>query len=276
MSATAGPISIPALREACRLTQFRVGRSEWTKLYSLRSTRWSLLAATVLTIGLPVLFATVLSTHWSHMSPRDRAEQHPLDVALAGVNISQLPIAVLGALVITGEYSTGMIRASFMAVPRRLPVLWAKAAVYAVVTLALMLPSVWLAFYGSQLVLRHHHILQISASHSGVARAISGGAIYLTLVAVLALAIGASVRNTAGGISAFAALFFVIPPLLSLLPRSWDDAINPYLPSEAGRSIFSLTHDAHSLAPGPGLALFAAYTAVALAIAAVLLVRRDV
>ena len=82
--------------------------------------------AFVLTIGLPVLFAAVTSSHWGSMSPHERADRHPLDIALAGVNVSQLAIAVLGVLVITGEYSTGMIRASFTAVPKRLPVLWAK------------------------------------------------------------------------------------------------------------------------------------------------------
>ena len=105
--------------------------------------------------------------------------------------------------------------------------------------------------------------------------AVVGGAVYLMLVGVFALSIGAIVRNTAGGISAFAALFFVIPPLMNILPTSWNNAITPYLPSEAGRSVFSLTHGPHSLAPAPGLALFVCYTVIALAIAAVLLVRRD-
>jgi hypothetical protein len=95
------------------------------------------------------------------------------------------------------------------------------------------------------------------------------------LLGIFALAVGTVVRSTAGGIAVFAALFFVIPPLLNILPTSWNNAISPYLPDAAGRSIFSLTHGAHSLAPGPGLALFAGYCALALAIAAVLLVRRD-
>ena len=191
------------------------------------------------------------------------------------MSTSQLAIAVLGVLVITGEYSTGMIRASFTAVPKRLPVLWAKSGVFAAVSFALMLPSVVIAFFGSQAILARHHILQISFSHGGVARAVVGGAVYLMLVGMLALAVGAIVRNTAGGIAAFAAMFFVIPPLLNILPTSWNNAIYPYLPSEAGRSIFSLTHGPHSLAPAPGLALFVGYTALALAIAAGLLVRRD-
>jgi hypothetical protein len=269
------PVAIPRLAYRGRVTQLRVAASEWTKLHSLRSTRWSLLAATILTIGFPLLFATVITTHWAHMNAHERADRHPLDVALAGVNVSQLAIAVLGVLVITGEYSTGMIRSSFVAVPKRLPVLWAKAGVYALLTFVLMLPSVLIAFFASQAILDSKHILQISISHGGVARALVGGALYLTMLAVLALAIGAIVRNTAGGIASFAAIFFVIPPLLNILPSNWNEAISPYLPSEAGRSIFSLTHGAHSLAPWPGFALFAAYCAFATGLAAYLLVRRD-
>jgi hypothetical protein len=275
MTTIAETVSIPRLDYRGKVTQLRVALSEWTKLHSLRSTRWSLAVAVIFTIGLPILFATVVGSHWAHMNPHDRADRHPLDVALAGVNLSQLAIAVLGVLVITGEYSTGMIRASFTAVPKRLPVLWAKLGVYALVTFALALPSVLIAFFASQAVLSRHHILQISFSHHGVARAVIDGAVYLVLVGMLALAIGAIVRNTAGGIAAFAAIFFVIPPLLNVLPTSWNNAITPYLPSEAGRRIFSLIPPDHSLSLWAGTGLFVGYTALAVAIAAVLLVRRD-
>jgi hypothetical protein len=268
-------VEVPRLEDVGNVTQARVARSEWTKLYSLRSTRWSLLVGTVLAIGLPALFAALTSSHWGQMSLHERADRHPLDIALAGVNIAQLAIAVLGVLFITGEYSTGMIRASFTAVPKRLPVLWGKIAVYAVVTFALMLPSVLIAFFSTQAILSKHHILQISFSDPGVARSVVGGAVYLVLLGIFALAAGAIVRSTAGGIAAFAALFFVIPPLMNILPSSWNNAISPYLPDAAGRSIFSLHPGAHSLAPWPGFALFVGYTALAVAIAAVLLVRRD-
>jgi hypothetical protein len=128
--------ALPRLERIGKVTQARVALSEWTKLRSLRSTRWSLLVATVLTIGFPLLFAAILSNRWPHLAPSERADhqRHPLEISLAGVNVSQLAIAVLGVLVITGEYSTGLIRASMLAVPRRLPVLWAKLAVYALVT----------------------------------------------------------------------------------------------------------------------------------------------
>jgi len=266
---------LPRAPHTGRVTQARVALSEWTKLHSLRSTRWSLLVGFLLTIALPLLFAAVTSSHWGSMSPHERADRHPLDIALAGVNLSQLAIAVLGVLVITGEYSTGMIRASFTAVPKRLPVLWAKTAVFACVVLLLMLPPVLIAFFASQAILSRHHILQIAFSHPGVARSVIGGAVFLMLVGIFALGIGAIVRNTAGGIAAFAGIFFVIPPLMNVLPTSWNNAISQYLPSNAGRQIFSLTHSDHSLRPWSGTALFVGYCALALAIAAVLLVRRD-
>ena len=273
MNAISG--TLPRLDRTGRVTQLRVLRSEWTKLISVRSTRWSLVVAVILTIGLPMLFAGVTSAHWGSMSPNDRADRHPLDIALAGVNVSQLAIAVLGVLTITAEYSTGMIRSTMIAVPKRLPVLWAKIIVYSLVGFALTLPSVLIAFVGSQAILNRHHLLQISFSHPGVARSVIGGAVYLVLVGLFAYTIGAITRNTAGGIATFAGIFFVIPPLMNILPTSWNNAISPYLPSEAGRQIFSLTHGAHSLSPAAGGALFAAYCAAALALAAILLVTRD-
>jgi ABC-2 type transport system permease protein len=258
-----------------RVTQARVFRSELTKLTSLRSTRWSMLVAVLLTIGLPAIFAAVTASHWSHMRPAERAGRHPLDIALGGVLVSQLAIGILGVLVITGEYSTGMIRASLTAVPKRLPVLWAKLGVFAVVSFLLMVPSVLAAFAASQAILRNHHILQISLSDNGVARSVIGGAVYLMLLGVFALALGAIARNTAAGIGIFAAIFFVIPPLLNILPSNWHDAIAKYLPDAAGRDIFALTHGAHDLAPWPGFLLFLGYCALAVTIAAVLLLRRD-
>ena len=276
MSTTAGAAAaLPRLERTGRVTQLRVVLSEWTKLHSLRSSRWSLLVAGLLTVGFPLLFATILSNRWSHLSPRERAHRDPLDVALSGVNVAQLAIGVLGVLLISGEYSTGMIRSTFVAVPKRLPVLWAKASVYGAITLALTVPAVLIGFFGSQAILRNHHILELSFSHPGVARTVLGGAVYLTLVGVFALGLGAILRNTAGGIATFAAIMFVIPPLLNILPSDWNNAITPYLPSTAGTAIFSLTHGSDTLAPWPGFALFCGYTALSLGIAALLLVRRD-
>jgi ABC-2 type transport system permease protein len=194
--------------------------------------------------------------------------------------VAQLAIGVLGVLVITGEYSTGMIRATFTAVPKRLPVLWAKAAVYGSLILVLSVPAMLIGFFSAQSILSGHTLfgrdISLSISDPGVARVVVGGALYLTLAGLFGLGLGAILRNTAAGIGAFAAILFVIPPVLSLLPASWDDAVSPYLPSNAGQAIMQFGNSSHTLGPWTGLGLFAAYTAGTIAAAAVLLGRRDV
>jgi len=276
VSAVTPIVRLPRLETTGRVAFHRVLLSEWTKLRSVRSTKWSLGVGFLLTMAFPVIFSFVTRSHWHSMSPHERADRHPLDIALAGVNVAQLAIAVLGVLLISAEYSTGSIRSTFTAVPKRLPVLWAKLIDYAVVSMVLMVPAVLVSFFASQAILTNIHQLQISFTHAGVARAVIGGAIYVMLVGIFALAIGAIVRNTAGGIATFAGIFFVIPPLMNILPLSWNNAISQYLPSNAGRQLFALQHAAHTLTPLAGGLLFAAYCAAAIAIAAVLLVRRDV
>ena len=268
---------VPKLETKGRVTFVHVLASEWTKFRSVRSTAWTLGIGILLTIGFPLLFAGVTSSHWNSMTPQEQASRSPLDIALAGVNVAQLAIAVLGVLVITAEYSTGSIRSTLTAVPKRLPVLWAKLLDFAVVSLVVMVPAVLISFFASQAILGGIPELQISFSAPGVARSILMGAVYVMMVGIFALAIGAIVRSTAGGISLFAAIFFVLPPLMLTLPQSWQDAILPYLPSEAGRQIFALQHtDPHTLTQLAGGLVFAGYCVVAIAIAAVLLRRRDV
>jgi ABC-2 type transport system permease protein len=276
MSTLAPVARLPRLDGTGRLAFRHVLLSEWTKLRSVRSTKWSLVVGFFLTIAFPVIFSFVTSSHWGSMSPHDRADRHPLDIALAGVNVAQLAIAVLGVLLISAEYSTGSIRSTFTAVPKRLPVLWAKLIDYAVVSLVLMVPAVLVSFFASQAILAKHDILQISFTQAGVARSVLGGAVYVMLVGIFALAIGAIIRNTAGGIAAFAGIFFVLPPLMFVLPTSWNNAISQYLPSNAGRQLFALHHASHTLTTTAGGLVFVAYCAAAIAVAAVLLVRRDV
>lgn len=273
MSSVVAP-AVPRLAHVGRVTQARVILSEWTKLWSLRSTRYSIAAALLLTVGVAALACGVVAHHWPHMSLQDRQGFHPLEVNLAGVQIAQLAFGVLGVLVITGEYSTGMIRATMAAVPRRLPVLWAKAIVYGVVVLALATPATLIAFAVGQSILARQHI-DVAFTHPGVARAVFGAALYLTVIGLFGLAIGAIVRNTAGGIAAFAGILFVLPPLMNVLPTSWNNAASPYLPLIAGQAVMAVSRGAHQLAPWTGLGVLCAYTVAALAVASILLVRRD-
>jgi ABC-2 type transport system permease protein len=274
MTTTSVPTSSSALRPTGPVTQLGVVRSEWTKLWSLRSTRWSLLVAVIAMAGLGILISVAQMSHWSQMSARERARFNPVDVSLGGWNLAQLAIGILGVLVISGEYSTGSIRSTFAAVPRRLPVLWGKAGVFAVVTFALMLPSALVSFFASQAILTDHHV-QTSLTAPHVARAVIGAALFLTVLGLFSLALGALVRNTAGGIAAFAGLMFVLPGLDALLPASWGNAINPYLPLSAGSAIMAIRPDSSSLSPWAGFAVFCGYTVVLGALAAYLLIRRD-
>jgi ABC-2 type transport system permease protein len=256
------------------VTQRRVVRSEWTKLISLRSTRWALAATVLLAIGIGLLACIVFETRWAHLSAHDRADFHPLSVSLAGINFAQLALGVLGVLVITGEYSTGMIRSTLAAVPRRLPMLWGKALVFGATAFAVSLPATFIVFWVGQAILSGEHI-NIGIGDPGVFRALIGVPLFLTAMGLFGLALGAILRSTAGGIAALAGIVFVLPPIIGLLPTSVADSIDPYLPSNAGGAIWTITPDPGTLAPWAGFGVFCAYVAIAMALAAVLLVRRD-
>jgi ABC-type transport system involved in multi-copper enzyme maturation permease subunit len=257
-----------------KVTQRRVIRSEWTKLRSLRSTLFAMVAAVAFVIGLGILISWANAAHWSKASPRDRLTFDPTNVSLSGLYLAQLAIGVLGVLMFSGEYGTGMIRATMSAVPKRLPVLWAKALVFCTVTFVLMTISSFVAFLGGQAMLSSQHI-QTSLSHPAVLRAVVGGGLYLVIVALLGVALGALVRSTAGGIATLFGILLVLPLIVRFLPSSWADTISPYLPSSAGQAIFVVMRDPTTLAPWNGFLLFCGYAAVALAAAAVVLVRRD-
>jgi hypothetical protein len=268
--------TVPKLEAPGRVTFPHVLLSEWTKVRSVRSTAWSLGVAFLLTTAFPLVPAFVTSTHWAQMSQSDRSGRSPLDIAFAGVYGAQLAIAVLGVLIITAEYSTGSIRSTFTAVPKRLPVLWAKLLDYAVVSFVVMVPGVLIAFFETQTILSDIPQLQVSFTAPGIARCVLLAPVFVMLVGIFALALGAIVRSTAGGIALFVGIFFVLPPLVLTLPAAWDNAISQYLPFAAGRQIFALDHASHTLSPLAGGLTFAGYCAVAIAIAAFLLHRRDV
>jgi ABC-2 type transport system permease protein len=256
------------------VTRRGVLRSEWTKLWSLRSTRWSLLFAFITMAGLGTLIAAVTMSRWTHLTRHERITFDPINTALGGYHLAQLAIGVLGVLVISGEYSTGQIRSTFMAVPRRLPVLWAKAVTFSAVTLVLTLLASLIAFFVSQAILTQHHV-NVSIAHAPALRAVIGTGLYMVVLGVFALSLGALVRNTAGGIAIFAGVLFVLPGLAHVLPASTFNAINPYLPSNAGADVLSNTTDPGMLAPWTGFAVFCAYAVVTSVASAVLLVRRD-
>jgi ABC-2 type transport system permease protein len=269
----ADQITITPRFSGMKVTQARVIRSEWTKFRSLRSTLITLAVSVVLTVGLGVLISAVTAHHWPSASPGDRAGFNAVVTSLNGVRISQLAVGVLGVLLISGEYATGMIRASLTAVPKRLPVLWAKLAVFTGVVGVVSIVATVAAFFLGQAMLHSQHLgVGIGTDHA--LRMVVGAGVYLLLVGLIGMALGGLLRNTAAGISCLVALFFVIPPVLDLLPKSWANNIGPYLPATAGEAFWGRPDTAH-LSALSGLIVLLAWTAAAIAAAAVRLRTRD-
>jgi ABC-type transport system involved in multi-copper enzyme maturation permease subunit len=238
----------------------------------VRSSRWCLFLTALFVIAIGILVCLVTESRY----PDLHRAVHPLESSLVGVNLAQFAVGVLGVLTITAEYSTGMIRSSFCAVPKRLPVLWAKALVFAAVTFVISLPSVLIAFLIGQSILSGKHI-EVSLTHPGVLRALIGAALFLAVMGLLGLGLGAIIRTTAGGISALVVIVFIVPPILELaLPESAYNTVSAYLPLSAGGAVWTISPAAHTLAPWTGFAVFCAYAVVALLVGGVLLRRRDV
>jgi len=265
-SAVSAPVGVEPV------TRARVLNSEWIKMRSLRSTAFTLLAGVVLMVAIGWIFGWATTANWSDLGPAEQASFSPIDATLAGFNLAQLAIGVLGVLLVTGEYATGMIRATFGAVPRRLPVLWAKATLYFGVTFVLMLAAAFAAFLGGQQLLGTHGT---GLSATGAMRAVVGVAGYLALIGVFSVALGFIIRSTAGGVATLFGLLLVLPTLGLLLPASWREHTLPYLPSNAGATMFSARSATDALPATTSLLVLLGWVVVGLAGAALLLKRRD-
>ncbi len=276
MSAVLTP-AVPAAGSApaLKVTQARVLLSEFTKFRSLRSTMYTLLTALVLMIGLGAMFSALTASQYHTYNAADRASFNPVATSLSGVIFAVVAFGVLGVLVTSGEYSTGMIRSSLTAVPRRLPVLWGKLAVFPGVIFPVSLIASFISFFLGQLVLNSQHI-GVSISAPGALRSVVGAALYLTVAGMIGVALGSLFRNSAAGIATFAGVFFVIPLLAGMLPPSVSTHLTPYLPSNAGSAVWGgALNVQHALAPWTGFALLCGYTVVLVSAAAWRLRRSD-
>ena len=246
-------------------------RSEWTKLRSVRSTYWTGLIAAVATIGICMIVCIKWANDIRH-SPGDTVD--PTLASLNGIFLAQVAVGTLGVMVISSEYGTGMIRATFGAVPQRRAVLAAKGLVFAAVTLVIGEILSFVAFGIGQAILSGAHA-GASLGQPQVLRAVAGGGLYLAAVGLLGFGIGALVRHTAGALSAFFGVLFALTALADLLPTSWRNDVMPYLPANAGTQIFAVQRTHDSLAPWTGLGVLCLYAAAAITAATVLVTRRD-
>jgi ABC-2 type transport system permease protein len=255
----------------------RLMLAEWTKIRSVRSTVWSLILLIVLDLGFTALLTSLTVSQWNNANPSDRATlvADPTSTILgSGFFLSQLTVCVLGVMVVASEYSTGMIRASLLAVPKRLPMLAAKSAVFGLLILVLGTAVSFVSFFIGAAIL--HSKAPVALGDPGVLRAVVGGGLYLAMLGLFALALGSIIRHTAAGITGVIGFVLVLAPLAALLPGKLGDHIHAYLPSEAGHLV-AQAHQAPNdlLTPWQGYGIFAIWTAGLLVVAAILLKRRD-
>jgi ABC-2 type transport system permease protein len=271
MPAAATGTARPGKPVAGNLTIGGVLRSEWTKLRSVRSTWWLASSTVIVTVGVAVFVSPATSSKPASAVPYTFARSTEYGSALG-----QLALLVLGVLVFTSEYGSGMIRASLSVVPRRLLLLWGKLGTFGAVALALSLASSVGAFvFGELLRQAPHGRTQVWFGDPQVTRIVVGSGLVLAVTGIFGLAVGAIIRNTAAGLSAIAAVFFVLPLLLRLaLPQS-DQGFLRFLPSNAGGAVWDAALSPTSLSPWTGFALLCGYTAALVAVAGWRLRRGD-
>lgn len=267
-TAAVGPL------ESTGTTLSRVMRSEWTKLFSLRSTAWTLLALVAATVGIGTLTSWGTNHGWPSMSPGDRADFDPTSTSLAGMALGQLAIAVLGTLTISAEYSTGGIRTTLATVPNRRMLLAGKALVFTAVAFVIGLVTSFAAFFAGQPWFAKRGI-GASLGDDGVLRAVIGGGLYVAASGLFGLAMGVLLRRTAGAVTASVAALLVLPGLTNILPGTWGDAIVRYFTSNAGQQISYVHQSGNHLTPWVGFAVYCLWWIVPLGLGAWLMNRRD-
>ncbi len=249
--------------------------SEWTKLTSVRSTVWTLVISAVAGVGISALVTSAQAARFSTRSLAARLAFDPTRSSLAGMLFAQLAIGVLAVLLVSSEYTTGTIRTTFSAVPRRPVVLVAKALLFTMVAFVVGEIISFAAFLLGQ------HILSgkaptASLSDPTVLRAVISAGLYLTVLGLLALGLATIIRHTAGALSTFVGLLFILPIIADVLPSSFASDVDRYLPANIGTRMMSVSyHGVDPLGPWLSFALLSGYAAVVLIVGGILLVRQD-
>jgi ABC-type transport system involved in multi-copper enzyme maturation permease subunit len=254
-------------------------RSELTKIRSVRSTYWSLLVLVLASVGFCVAFCAGEASRWPRLSAADRASFDPAQASVVGlVLLGQLVIVVLGALAITSEYSTGMMRTSLTVMPRRGVLYGAKVAVLAAVSLVIATVTSFGAFFLGQALLTSTHA-GATLSQPNVLRAVIASALFVTVCGLCAFGLGAIVRHTAGAITAAFGIFFLLPQLAKALPSTWYADVVRWLPGGEVTNVITVTRgqlqQPHLFGAWGELAVLGGYAAVLLVAGALLFGRRD-
>ena len=266
-----------ATRDRSGTTAYRLCLSEWTKIRSLRSSVTALALLVLLSVGFTALFVGLTVAQWDRVDAVQKLaiQSDPTRMILgAGFQIGQLAICVLGVLVIANEYSSGTIRSSILAVPRRTPMLLAKVAVFAAIVFVVTEIAAFAAFFVGSAIM--HSKVPVAIGDTGVVRAIVGAGLYGATLGVFSIGIGAVVRHTAGAITGIIAFVLVLAPLTQLIPGTIGEHVHAYLPTSAGELIVGTRQAADDLlTPWQGLGLMCLWTLALMILANALLRRRD-
>lgn len=253
-------------------------RSEWTKLRTVRSTLWSLVATVVAVVGIGAIATAVTGAHWQ-TNLADHIGFDPTRRSLAGLFLGQMAIGVLGVLAVSAEYSTGTIRATLAAAPRRPEVLAAKVVVFGAVALVVSEVLSFAAFFLGQALL--HPAPSATIGQPGVARAVVGTGLSLAVLGLFALGLGTILRHTAGSIFAYVGVLLVFPLILQAFPTSLQHALLRYMPLLITQNMAGTHADVRDFGGAPlfgawaGFGVLVAYTVALLVVGGVLLQRRD-
>lgn len=251
----------------------QVVRSEWTKIRSVASTMWTLSLAVVVTIALGMLISGLSNSEFDNMSERDRLSFDPTFISFAGMTLGQLALIVFGVLVVSNEYSTGMIRTSLAAVPRRGTFLASKIAVATGLALVVGLATSFVTFFLGQAMLGGH---RAEIGDPGVLRAVIGGGLYMTLIAMFSMGVAAMLRSPMLSLGILMPFFFLVSNILGNV--SATEKIGQYLPDQAGSRIMQVVtpiDDDKPYGPWGGLGIMVLWVIVALAGGYATLKKRD-
>jgi ABC-2 type transport system permease protein len=268
----------PALHKALppgRYGFFDLVRSEWTKIRTVRSTMWTIGVTIVLGIGIGALVCALTRSHWSSQNIGQRVSFDAPATSLIGLLFAQFAIGILGVLVISAEYSTGTIRATFSAAPNRSRVFGAKIVVFGVLSFIVAELTSFVAFFLGQFLLSSP-ATHATLSSPGAFRAVFGGGLFVCVLGLAAMGLGTIIRHTAGAISAFVAVLLVLPIITEALPTQLSQDIRKFMPDRIGVDVLTTKgQDFGAFSPWVGLLILCIYAVVLLVIGASMLEKRD-
>ena len=251
-----------------------VTHAEWIKFRTVRSTLMGYAVTIVLTLGLGALITSAIRSHWQTMDPLRKLAFDPVSTSLGGTLFAQFAVGVIGILFITSEYSSGSIRTTLAATPRRIQVAVAKVTVLTSVTVVVAEVVVFAAFLMGQRI--YQGVVPTASLASGaVLRSVILGGIYLTLLAALGFALGLILRQQSAAISVFTSLLLIVPIIVFVLPQDWQTSITRYEPSSLGHAMMSVTPPPDMFGPWTATLVLLGYVATILVVGVALLVRRD-